>query len=132
MQVKAAAYQEYNQAAILDQLLAQMPEMVRAAAEPLNRVDKITVVSTGGDGENGSTGMNRITNDMTTLVAQVPALLESLTGVRLDELLKHVPGTQDNYRSSGKTATARKPSAERAEVVDAEPVRKDEPQPSAE
>lgn len=122
MQVKAAAYQEYNQAAIIDQLLAQMPEMVRAAAEPLNRVDKITVVSTGGDGENGSTGMNRITNDMTSLVAQVPALLESLTGVRLDELLKHVPGTTDNYRTSPKTAPTRKPTDEETEVVEAEPV----------
>ncbi len=132
MQVKAAAYQEYNQAAILDQLLAQMPEMVRAAAEPLNRVDKITVVSTGGDGENGSTGMNRITNDMTTLVAQVPALLESLTGVKLDELLKHVPGTQDNYRKSPKTAAARKPAAEDAEVVEAEPVEEAEEDSAAE
>lgn len=122
MQVKAAAYQEYNQAAILDQLLEQMPEMVRAAAEPLNRVDKITVVSTGGDGENATTGMNRITGDMTTLVAQVPALLESLTGFRLDELLKNVPGTQDNYRQSSRTAQARKPSEETTEVVDAEPV----------
>lgn len=126
MQVKAAAYQEYNQAAILDQLIAQMPEMVRAIAEPLNRVDKITVVSTGGDGQGGgTTGVNRLAGDMTSLVAQVPALLEALTGVRIDELLKHVPGTENNYHESGPRSTpARSPRSTepRPPYVDAEPV----------
>ena len=46
--VKAAAYQEYNQAAVVDRLLANMPEMVRALAAPLANIDKITIVSTGG------------------------------------------------------------------------------------
>ncbi len=119
MQVKAAAFQEYNQAAILDKLLTQMPEMVRAIAEPLNRVDKITVVSTGGDGDGGTTGMNRITGDMTALVAQVPALLEALTGFKMDEMLKNVPGTQDSYK---KSQTARKPSESTNQRVEAEPV----------
>jgi flotillin len=83
MQIKAAAFQEYNQAAVLDKLLSQMPEVMRAIAEPLNKVDKITVISTGGDGTNGTTGVNRLAGDMTSLVAQVPAILESLTGVKL-------------------------------------------------
>lgn len=125
MQTKAAAFQQYNQAAILDQLISQMPEMVRSIAEPLNRVDKITVVSTGGDGEGGgTTGVNRIAGDMTSLVAQVPALLEALTGIKMDELLKNVPGTDDNYRKRGSTSTpARTPSGEpRPPYVDAEPV----------
>lgn len=122
MQVKAAAFQEYNQAAILDKLLSQMPEMVRAAAEPLNRVDKITVISTGADGDNASTGMNRITGDMTNLVAQVPALLEALTGFKMDEMLKHVPGTQDTSGGSTKTQAARRPATDNNQVVHAEPV----------
>jgi flotillin len=126
MQIKAEAFQNYNQAAILDQLIGQMPEMVRAIAEPLNRVDKITVVSTGGDGENGgATGVNRLAGDMTSMVAQVPALLEALTGIRMDELLKHVPGTQENYRKRSTAPTpARTPSSSepRPPYVDAEPV----------
>jgi len=36
MRVKAAAFQEYNQAAVLDKLLTGMPEIVRAIAEPLS------------------------------------------------------------------------------------------------
>jgi flotillin len=126
MQIKAEAFQNYNQAAILDQLIGQMPEMVRAIAEPLNRVDKITVVSTGSDGEGGgATGVNRLAGDMTSMVAQVPALLEALTGINMEELLRHVPGTQENYRKRGNAPTpARTPSSSepRAPFVDAEPV----------
>src|SRR5947209_2209956 len=44
MKVKAAAFHEYNQAAVLDKLLTGMPEMVRAIAEPLSKVDKVTIV----------------------------------------------------------------------------------------
>ncbi len=86
MSVKADAYQEWNQSAVIDKLLTGMPEVVRALAEPLSRVDKITVVSTGGD----SAGMNKITGDLTQIAAQVPALFETLSGVQLSELLGHV------------------------------------------
>src|SRR5438552_12595898 len=47
MNVKAEAYQEYNQAAVIDRLFTSMPEVVRALASPLANVDKITIVSTG-------------------------------------------------------------------------------------
>ena len=47
MNVKAEAFQEYNQAAVIDKLLTGMPEIVAALAAPLSKVDKITVVSTG-------------------------------------------------------------------------------------
>src|SRR6266567_3027677 len=47
MKVKAAAFHEYNQAAVLDKLLTGMPEIVRAIAEPLSKVDKVTIISTG-------------------------------------------------------------------------------------
>jgi flotillin len=59
MQLKASAYLEYNEAAVLDKLLSGLPDIVRALAEPLSKVDKITVVSTGGDG--GGAGVNRQT-----------------------------------------------------------------------
>jgi flotillin len=86
MQLKADAYQEYNEAAIMDKLLMGLPEVVRAFAEPLSRIDKITIVSTGGDGA----GVNKITADMAAMVAQVPALVEALTGKRISELLSKV------------------------------------------
>ena len=87
MNVKAEAYQEYNQAAVIDKLFASMPEIVRALAAPLANVDKITVVSTG----NGSAaGMHKITGDITTMAAQIPALFETLSGMPLSDLLGKV------------------------------------------
>ncbi|HVO81367.1 MAG TPA: SPFH domain-containing protein [Terriglobales bacterium] len=87
MNVKAEAYQEYNQAAVIDKLFASLPEVVRALASPLANVDKITVVSTGnGD----AAGLNKVTGDLTKMAAQVPALFETLSGMPLTELLSKV------------------------------------------
>jgi len=87
MNVRAEAFQEYNQAAMIDKLFAIMPEVVRALAAPLANVDKITIVSTG-DGE--TSGMNKITGDITKMAAQVPALFETLSGMPMSELLSKV------------------------------------------
>ena len=87
MNVKAEAYQQYNQAAVVDKLITGLPDVVKALASPLANVDRITVVSTGnGD----SAGMNKITGDITKMAAQVPALFETLSGMPLGELLGKV------------------------------------------
>src|SRR5205085_6770859 len=87
MNVKAEAYQEYTQAAVIDKLLTGLPEVVRAMAAPLANVDKITIVSTG----NGDTaGLNKLTGDMAKMAAQVPALFEALSGMQMAELLGKV------------------------------------------
>ncbi len=87
MNVKAEAYQEFNQAAIVDKLITNMPDVVRALAAPLANVDKITVVSTG----NGTAaGLNKITGDITQMAAQIPALFETLSGMPLNELFSKV------------------------------------------
>ncbi len=87
MNVKAAAFQEYNQAAVLDKLISGLPEIVRALSEPLSKVDKVTIVSTGnGD----AAGAYKLTGDITKIAAQVPALFEALSGMQMSELLSKV------------------------------------------
>ncbi len=84
MNVKAEAYQEYNQAAVLDKLITGLPEVVKALASPLSKVDRITVVSTGnGD----SADLHKITGDLTQIAAQVPELFEALSGMKMSDLL---------------------------------------------
>jgi flotillin len=87
MNVKAEAYQGWNQAAVVDKLLTNMADVVRAMAEPLSKVDKITIVSTGND---GAAGMHKITGDMTKIAAQVPALFEALSGMDIKQLMSNV------------------------------------------
>ena len=87
MNVKAEAFQEYNQAAIIDKLFTGMPEIVRALSEPLSKVDKVTIVSTGnGD----AAGAYKLTGDITKIAAQVPALFEALSGMQMSELFAKV------------------------------------------
>jgi flotillin len=91
MDRKAEAYRGYGQAAVLDKLLSGLPEVVRAISEPLGRVDRITVISTGdGDGSGGA-GVSKITADIAKMVAQVPTLVEALSGISVGELLKNLP-----------------------------------------
>jgi flotillin len=103
MNVKAEAYQEYNQAAVVDKLITGLPDLVKALTSPLNRVDKITVISTDGD----STGMNKITGDLTKVAAQVPALFEALSGMQMSELLGKIRSIGDGAKKpNGIAATA--------------------------
>ena len=87
MNVKAEAYQEWSQAAVVDKLITNMAEIVRAMAEPLGKVDKITIVSTGNE---GNIGANKMTGEMTKIAAQVPALFEALSGMKMSDLMSNV------------------------------------------
>jgi flotillin len=100
MNVKAEAYQQWNQAAVVDKLLTNMADVVRAMAEPLAKVDKITIVSTGND---GAAGVHKITGDMTKIAAQVPALFEALSGMDIKELMSNVKSMRTGPDSQAKS-----------------------------
>jgi flotillin len=102
MNVKAEAYQEWTQAAVVDRLISVMPELVRALSEPLTKVDKITIVSTGND---TATGANKLTGDMMKIASQIPALFETLSGMNVAELMANVKSMQP--RPSGDTTAGK-------------------------
>ena len=87
MNIKAEAYQEWSQAAVVDKLITNMADVVRAMSEPLSKVDKITIVSTG-DGKN--VGAHKLTGEMTEIAAQVPALFEALSGMKMSDLMGNI------------------------------------------
>jgi len=62
-------------------VIKQLPELARAVSEPLSKVDKIIMV---GDAE----GTQKLTGQVAKVVAQIPDVVESLTGLRLADLLK--------------------------------------------
>ena len=83
MTKKAQAWEKYNQAAVLEMYLKILPELARAVSEPLAKVDKIVIVS--GDKELGTT---KITAQVAQVLAQMPEVVKSLTGVDIHEFLK--------------------------------------------
>jgi flotillin len=96
MNIKAEAYQEWSQAAVVDRLIANLPEVVRAMSEPLSKVDRITVVSTGE-----AAGANKITGDMAKIAAQVPALFEALSGMDMRQLMSNIAAMRPRGDGNG-------------------------------
>jgi flotillin len=88
---KAEAWQEYTQAAILQQILDKLPLIASAIAEPLAKTEKIVIISSGGDA-NGGVGASRLTKDIANTISQVPEVVEALTGISLMDVLKNLPG----------------------------------------
>ena len=91
MNKKADAWKEYGQAAMIQQLFDSLPDVAGAVAQPLSKTDSIVVISNGGDNGSGS-GASKVTQDVSSTIAQLPALVESLTGVDLISSLKNLPG----------------------------------------
>jgi flotillin len=113
MELRADAFKQYNQAALLDKMLAVMPDLARAFAEPLSKVDKITIISNGGNGHGGGLGASQLTGDMIQMIAQAPALFESLTGQKVSDMMSRVPALADLVspeKANGAPANGASPS----------------------
>jgi len=94
MQKKADAWQQYNQAAIAQMFIEKLPDVAAAVSAPLAKTDRIVVISSGGDGQAGA-GASRVTRDVTDVVAQLPAVIEALTGVKLEEMIERLPAIRE-------------------------------------
>src|SRR5256885_8977271 len=90
MTAKARAWGDYNEAAIADRLFSILPELAAAVSEPLSRTEKIVMIGGNGSGP----GAAKISGEVTKVVAELPEMLEALTGMKLEDLLKRVPAVK--------------------------------------
>lgn len=81
MRLRAEAWKQYTDAALSEMVIKQLPDLARAVSEPLAKVEKIVMV---GD----SQGAQKITGQVAGVLAQLPAVVESLTGLKLEDVLK--------------------------------------------
>lgn len=77
---KAEAYKQFNDAAILSQLLETLPEVARELAAPYSNIDSLSVVSTDGEAKIGKT--------ISAGLAQVLDMVRSTTGVDFHDMLE--------------------------------------------
>lgn len=103
MRLKAEAFEQYGQAAILDKIITNIPTIAQHIAAPLANVERIVVVSTDGT----SAGVNRITGDIAKIVAQTPEIIESLTGQKIGNLLHQLDelASENSNPANGKSDT---------------------------
>lgn len=90
MKEKAKAWADYNEAAVSQMLIDKLPEIAASVAAPLSRIDKITLVNSGS-GSDG-TGVEKISRSVTDVLAQIPGVVEVMSGINLPELVGKVPG----------------------------------------
>ena len=88
MRVKAESFKQYNEAAVVEMIIRILPEVAGKISEPLAKTDKIVIINSG-NGMGG--GASKLTGDVTQIVAQLPPVIESLTGIKLEKLLEQVP-----------------------------------------
>ncbi|XP_063794092.1 flotillin-1-like [Pseudophryne corroboree] len=87
MYKKAEAFEEYKEAAIVDMLLKKLPEVAEAISKPLTQVNKIKMVSSGGN----EVGAAKMTGEILDILSRLPDTLEKLTGVNINQTVKKKP-----------------------------------------
>lgn len=77
--LRAEAYRQFNEAAIIQTVLSMLPEIVRAAAEPMGNIQQLTVLS--------NEGASDLVKNVTRTVTEANATVFGLTGIDIPGML---------------------------------------------
>ncbi|HYM97456.1 MAG TPA: flotillin domain-containing protein, partial [Candidatus Sulfotelmatobacter sp.] len=77
--MRADAYKQFNEAAIIQTVLAALPDIVRAAAEPMSHIDSLTVMSADGASD--------IVRNATRAMIESTTAIKGLTGLDVPSLV---------------------------------------------
>jgi flotillin len=77
--MRADAYKQFNEAAIIQTVLAALPEIVRAAAEPMGKIDSLTVMSADGASD--------VVRNATRAMIESTTAIKGLTGLDVPNLI---------------------------------------------
>jgi flotillin len=77
--MRADAYKQFNEAAIIQTVLAALPDIVRAAAEPMGHIDSLTVMSADGASD--------LVKNATRAVIESTTAIKGLTGLDVPNLI---------------------------------------------
>merc|ERR1711963_1095327 len=82
MRMKASAYKQYGDAAVMSLVLEALPSIAAEVAAPLAKTDEIVLIG----------GSNDTTNEINKLVGTLPPAVQALTGVDITGALGKIPG----------------------------------------
>merc|ERR1719461_1184676 len=82
MRMKASAYKQYGDAAVMSLVLEALPSIAAEVAAPLAKTDEIVLIGGG----------NNTTNEINKLVGTLPPAVQALTGVDITGALGKIPG----------------------------------------
>merc|ERR1719234_1818132 len=82
MRMKASAYKQYGDAAVMSLVLEALPSIAAEVAAPLAKTDEIVLIGGG----------NNSTNEINKLVGTLPPAIQALTGVDITGAIGKIPG----------------------------------------
>jgi len=96
--LRAEAYKQFNEAAVIQTVLSMLPDIVRAAAEPMGNIDSLTVLS--------SDGASEMVKNTTRTVAEAGAAVKSLTGLDVAGLINEAVGRHAASTAASSASTS--------------------------
>jgi flotillin len=102
--MRADAYKQFNEAAIIQTVLAALPEIVKAAAEPIGHINSLTVMSADGASD--------VVKNATRAILESTTAIKGLTGLDVPNLIggslgKSFAERSGNGDGAGESATER-------------------------
>merc|ERR1719288_367098 len=82
MRLKASAYKQYGDAAVMSLVLEALPSIAAEVAAPLAKTDEIVLIGGG----------NNTANEITKLIGSLPPAIQALTGVDITGAIGKIPG----------------------------------------
>merc|ERR1719486_1230440 len=82
MRLKASAYKQYGDAAVMSLVLEALPAIAAEVAAPLAKTEEIVLIGGG----------NNTTNEINKLVGTLPPAIQALTGVDITGAIGKIPG----------------------------------------
>jgi flotillin len=82
--LRAEAYRQFNEAAIIQTVLSMLPEIVRAAAEPMANIGQLTVLSNDGASD--------VVRNVTRTVTEAGTTVKGLTGIDIPAIVSQAMG----------------------------------------
>src|SRR5262245_11479816 len=96
--MKADSFKQYNEAAVIEMIIRVLPDVAGKISEPLSKTEKMVIINSGNGVLGG--GASKLTGDVTQIVAQLPPVIESLTGIKFEKMLEQVPALRKSITPS--------------------------------
>ncbi|RXG71256.1 Flotillin-1, partial [Armadillidium vulgare] len=84
MTVKAEAWKEYKDAALMEMYIEVLPKIAAEVAAPLSQAKKLTMISSG----NSDVGAAKLTGEVMDIISKVPTMVKTMTGIDVSKRLE--------------------------------------------
>ena len=98
VRASAEAYKQFNEAAVLSQILEALPKVAHEVSAPYSNIDSLSVVSSDGE--------SKLSQNVTTGIAETLQMVKSTTGLDIQEFISGAMSSTADAESEAPSETA--------------------------